>query len=207
MTNTCFMCGATIEINKKQKYVCEECDRKIKLLKQLTNVDKAKEKIEKKAKRKRIKDLDYEQEACEVARKIMSEGYVFNSVNEICFAIQLEKENIKYYPNYKIGECRVDFFIPDLKKIVEVDGEIYHTDENKDFLRERKIMSCIDNGYEIVRIPASFVPDYILLGLKEGLDFIVDKRKFDNRFRDTRFDKIYWEEFINYKYAMRRAKL
>ena len=89
------MCGATIEINKKQKYVCEECDRKIKLLKQLTNVDKAKEKIEKKAKRKRIKDLDYEQEACEVARKIMSEGYVFNSVNEICFAIQLEKENIK----------------------------------------------------------------------------------------------------------------
>lgn len=44
MTNTCFMCGATIEINKKQKYVCEECDRKIKLLKQLTNVDKAKEK-------------------------------------------------------------------------------------------------------------------------------------------------------------------
>lgn len=68
-------------------------------------------------------------------------------------------------------------------------------------------MSCIDNDYEIVRIPASFVPDYILLGLKEGLDFIVDKRKFDNRFRDTRFDKIYWEEFINYKYAMRRAKL
>ena len=59
MTNTCFMCGATIEINKKQKYVCEECDRKIKLLKQLTNVDKAKEKIEKKAKRKRIKDLKF----------------------------------------------------------------------------------------------------------------------------------------------------
>lgn len=44
MTNTCFMCGAIIENNKKHKYVCEECDRKIKLLKQLTNVDKAKEK-------------------------------------------------------------------------------------------------------------------------------------------------------------------
>ena len=70
MTNTCFMCGATIEINKKQKYVCEECDRKIKLLNQLTNVDKAKEKIEKKAKRKRIKDLDYEQEIFRTGRII-----------------------------------------------------------------------------------------------------------------------------------------
>lgn len=53
MTNTCFMCGATIEINKKQKYVCEECDRKIKLLKQLTNVDKAKEKNREKGKTKK----------------------------------------------------------------------------------------------------------------------------------------------------------
>lgn len=55
MTNTCFMCGATIEINKKQKYVCEECDRKIKLLNQLTNVDKAKEKIEKRQNEKELK--------------------------------------------------------------------------------------------------------------------------------------------------------
>ena len=33
---------------------------------------KQRKKIEKKAKRKRIKDLDYEQEACEVARKIIT---------------------------------------------------------------------------------------------------------------------------------------
>lgn len=46
-----------------------------------------------------------------------------------------------------------DFFIPDLKLIVEFDGTYYHreTPENKtrEFLRDKKI---IENGYTIIHI-------------------------------------------------------
>ena len=119
---------------------------------------------------------------------------------------QLEKENIRYFPNYKIGSCKVDFFLPDMRRIIEIDGELYHKNENKDFMRERYIMSCVGEKYEIVRIPASYVPRYIIKNLKEVIQFVVEKRNFDGRFRDTRYDKLYFEQYLDLQYHLRRSK-
>lgn len=138
--------------------------------------------------------------------KMIKDGFDFKSSDEMCFALQLEKENVRYIPNYKIGKYSVDFFLPDMRKIIEIDGELYHTDENKDFIRERRIMSMVGEKYEIVRIPASCVPNYIIKNLKESIEFVVDKRNFDNRFRDTRWDEQYFREYIYLQSHLRRNK-
>ena len=60
--------------------------------------------------------------------------------------------------------------------------------------------------YEIIRIPASYVPSFIIKNLKEIIEFIVDNRNFDNRFRDTRWDKYYLEQYLSLQHQLRRCK-
>lgn len=205
MDRECLFCGTILDETRNGKYICEECENKMDILKQITKVDTAKTKIEKAVKKYLRKNYSYEKERKNVIRKILKENFCFMSTDEACFALQLEKEGICYFPNYKVGSHRVDFLLPNMKRIIEVDGEIYHTDENKDFIRERAIMSSAGEEYEIVRIPASYVPNYIIKNLREMIEFIVDKRKFDGHFRDTRWDKHYLGEYLSLQHYLRRA--
>ena len=41
--------------------------------------------------------------------------------------------------------------------------------------------------------------------MKKITDFIVDKRNFDNKFRDTRWDKNYLEQYLSLQHQIRRG--
>lgn len=41
MDRECLFCGTVLDETRKDSYVCEECDYKIKLLKQITKLDSA----------------------------------------------------------------------------------------------------------------------------------------------------------------------
>ena len=192
----CLFCGKNIE---KKKYVCEECEEKIKKLKQITRIDDAALKMKKAHKKYLHNEYGYEKEKEIIAEKIISRGFSFNSKDEVCFALQLEKENIEYIPNYKIENYQVDFFLPKIKKIVEIDGELYHTDENKDYFRERAIMHFVGEEYEIIRIPANDVQEVTIGDIPEMLDYIKEKRLTDHRFRDTRYDEVYLLGYLREK--------
>lgn len=204
MDRECLFCGTILDEERDKKYICEECENKMNLLKQITKIDTAQEKIEKSATKFLRRNCSYENERDSVIRKVLTQKFHFMSTEEACFAMQLEKEHIRYYPNYKIGKHRVDFFLPDMKRIIEIDGEIYHTNDDKDFLEERAVMRIIGEEYEIIRIPASYVPNYIIKNLKELIEFVVEKRNFDGRFRDTRWDKQYLGDYLNMLHFIRR---
>ena len=204
MLRECIFCGTVLEDNNKG-YTCKDCESKMKLLKQLNKIDNSQVKIEKAVKRYLHKDCSYQNERDAIVRKILNDGFSFRSEAEACFALQLEKEEIAYYPNYKIGDNEVDFLLPNMKRIIEIDGELYHTDEDKDFLRERSIMRSAGEDHEIVRIPASYVPEYIIKNLGELIDFVVDKRKMDGHFRDTRWDANYMGEYLSLQNHLRRS--
>lgn len=116
MEKECLFCGTLLEEYSKEKYVCEECQTKMNLLKQIKKIDSAKEKIEKATKKYLKIASDYSNERKIMIENIIKNKYVFKSTEEICFAMQLEHENIKCYPNFKIGEYSVDFLLPSLKK-------------------------------------------------------------------------------------------
>lgn len=203
----CIFCGTILEEDRNKEYTCNDCERKVDILKQLKRVDSAKEKVEKEAKKKSKTNFSYQEERDLIIDKILKNEFSFNSTTEMCFAMQLERQKIKYYPNYKVGNHKVDFFLPDIRKIIEIDGELYHTDENKDFLREREIMSCVGETYEIVRIPASFVPKYTMEDIKDIVRFVVLRRNEERNFRDTRYDKYYIDEYISLNFYLgRRVK-
>lgn len=188
MTKECIFCGK--ETNSK-KYICSECEEKMKTLKQITKLDEATAKMGKAHKRYLRKSYDYAEERDRIEEKIIKCGYKFGSKDEMCFALQLEKENIKYCSNYSVGNYKVDFFLPEIKRIVEVDGELYHTDENKEYFRERAIMRAVGEEFEIIRIPASEIQGVCVGDITEMLKYIAERRLNAHHFRDTRYDEMY----------------
>ena len=207
MKKECLFCCTLLD-DEEGKYICNECDKKMKLLKQLEKIDKAQLKMIRDRKKyfHSNKIYDYENERFLVAEKVIKKGFSFRSVEEACVALECEKEQISYIPNYRIGPYTVDFIFPKMKVIFEVDGSLYHTDENKDFIRERSIMSYVGEEYEIVRLEAESVPRFIILNFREAIQFVIDKRNFENKFRDTRRDTNRFYEYISLQSHLRRYK-
>ena len=204
MDRECIFCGTLLE---NSQYVCEECQEKVDLLKMIKKVDSAKTKIEKANKKFFGRTTDYSNERKAIITKIIDNKNIFKSTEEICFAMQLEREKIKYYPNFKIGAYSVDFLLPTLRKIVEIDGEIYHTGEKKEneMIRDRLINHVVGMDYDFVRIPSTYVPGYTLRNIKDILDFVVDKRNFDRRNKNTNWDKQYLEQYIYLQSFLKRG--
>lgn len=190
----------------KSKYVCNACEEKLALMKQFKTIDRGQKKIEKAARSFYYKSISYAEEKEKIVAKMIDDGFRFNSADEVCLAMQFEKQNVRYFPNYKIGKHKVDFFLPDIKIIVEVDGEMYHTDDDKEFLRERSIMANVGESYEIVRVSAEYITDFMIYDTVDTLKFVRDKRKMDGHFRDTRYDGRYIIECWQLHKYLRRQK-
>lgn len=207
MERECLFCGTLLD-EEEGKYICNECDKKMKLLKQLEKIDKAQLKMIRCSKNyfRSKHAYDYENERFFVTEKVVKKGFVFRSVEEVCVALECEREKINYYPNYKIGPYTVDFIFPKMKVIFEVDGKLYHTDENKEYIRERSLMSYAGEEYEIVRLEAESIPKFIMLNFREAIRFVIDKRNLENNFRDTRLDTERFYDYICLQSYLRRSK-
>lgn len=129
----------------------------------------------------------------------------FSSIPEAAVAIQMEKIGLKYEAQKEVAGKRVDFYIPEIKIILEIDGELYHTDENKTFLRDREIMREVGDEWEIVHIEASKVPKYTW-NIKEALMHVVSERNDKWRFRDSLFDTELLIEFHNLELYMKKGR-
>lgn len=206
MDRECLFCGTLLESDSKEKYICLECQRKMDLLKLIKKVDNAKVKIEKANKKFLKKTVDYSEERRIILKNILENKQIYKSTEEICFAMQLERENIKYYPNFRIGAYSVDFLLPSLRKIVEIDGELYHTEQKRDNeeIRDTLINHVVGMDYEFVRIPATYIPGYTMQNIKDLLDFVVDKRNFDRRNKNTKWDNIYLEQYIYLQSSLKK---
>lgn len=191
----CVMCGKDYENNSKISYKCTSCENKLITVKKLEMIDKAEYKLCTVGGRQRFKkNIDLSKEVQNVRKRILEKTDSFSSLQEVMVAIQLENQGIKYETQKEINGKKVDFFIPDLKIILEIDGELYHTDKEKEFVRDREIMSKAGEEYEIVHIDAESVPRETW-NLKEALPFIVESRDKNNMFRDSRLDTYWLEKF------------
>lgn len=208
MERECIFCRTLLDEEDKSKYICNECDMKLGILKQVSKADKAMGRMAKESAHyfNQAKRCTYEDERYCVIEKIINDKFRFNSTDEICVALQCEKEKIKYYPNFRIGQYSVDFLFPELKIIFEVDGEMYHSDSERDFIRERGIMHVVGEKYEIVRLGTMYIPRLILLNFKESLSHVVFQRNSNGEFRDTRNDGKYFNEYINLAGFLRRNR-
>lgn len=194
--HTCLICGEDFESGKTNAYSCNKCESKIRLIKKMEMMDKAQKELEKRTgKMKSFKPKrDMSRYVKPVKERVMNGTDNFSSVPEAVVAIQMERIGLKYKTQKDIAGKKADFIIPEIKIILEIDGELYHTDEDKSFLRDRQIMAVVGEEWEIVHIHANEIPMYTW-NLREALPFVVTQRNERFSFRNSIYDSEFLEQF------------
>lgn len=204
----CLICDCEFESEKTNIYTCDKCESKIKLIKKMEMVDKAQKELEKrKGKMRRFKEkFDMSKYTNEVKNRVVNGIDNFSSMPEAIVAIQMQRIGLKYETQKDIAGKKVDFIIPEIKIILEIDGELYHTDEDKEFLRDRQIMHEVEEKWEIVHIKAKEIPKYTW-NLREGLPYVVSERNSRFSFRDSTYDSDLLEEFRDLEFHLKRSEM
>lgn len=164
----CQNCGkiyGSRQYTGKQIYLCSTC-RELKNKKEkamvermalcIPNVETKEEKryrtaVERIEKQYGIKGYE---SAVEICRKAT---FKYASIPEAMLAIELVKNKYKIIPQQPIGKYRVDFVLPNEKLIIEVDGEPYHTNKEKELRREGEINFTIGLDWHVIHIPSEAI--------------------------------------------------
>jgi len=190
----------------KSNYVCVNCLEKLKVIKQLEMIDKAITDLKSSKSTYAIMSASRKglfNKAEESVKQKIKNGVTFDSKCEAIIALELERENTEYIVHWKIGKNIVDFMLPKEKLIIEVDGSLYHTDESRDFIKDRSVMREVGESWEIIRIKEDIIPRYVSNNLTEALRHVIIQRKDDKRFRDSRGDSYYIRQYIELQYYLR----
>lgn len=196
----CVMCGSDYENNSASSYKCPKCEAKLNIIKKLEMLSKAENKI----KRTR-RTVNLENAISNIRKRVINKIDVFSSMQEVMVAIQLENQNIQYETQKEINGKKVDFFIKDMNIILEVDGELYHKDKQKEIDRDIEILKNLNKNFEIVHIDADSVPRNTW-NLKEALPFIVEERNEQKLYRNSKLDTYFLEKFRAMEIFLKRSK-
>lgn len=94
----------------------------------------------------------------------------FMSADEIAVAIVLQEYGFEYKVNYPILSYRVDFYIPELRICLEVDGNLHKYKLEYDSNRDIEIRNTLGHEWEVVRIPTKYIeenPSKIIDGVEQ----------------------------------------
>lgn len=158
----CAKCGASIKslsYGRNHTYLCERCrhgaqqKKKVvedELYKELTTPGerrllKAIDNI-----KKQVRDIKPYTHAIKLA---MTAADKFGSIPEAMVAIELLKLGYKIIPQQRVNKYKVDFYLPDIKTIIEVDGALYHNSKRDDE-REAIILFTLGMDTRVIHIPA-----------------------------------------------------
>lgn len=164
-------------------YLCSDCKLENKLADKEKQVERNKGKKEKQFENaiKRIEKQTnlkpYRSAIDKVKDKLHTSGY-FDSTEEIMVAIELLKNKIGFIHQKKLRRYYLDFVIPSIKVVLEVDGSPFHTEETKKREKIRDDIILLNYGvdWEVIRISDKMINQNITK-LVPALDTIRQKRK------------------------------
>lgn len=161
----CERCGKEFKrmsYGRKLVNICNECRYGIKqqhkyvedeLYKELTTQGERRFKKAVECIKKQVKDM--RSYVVPIAKaKTAQEKY--GSVPEAMVAVELLRLGYRVIPQQKINKYKVDFYLPDEKIVIEVDGEIYHN-KKKQSDREAIIQFTLGWDAQIIHIPAELI--------------------------------------------------
>lgn len=148
----------------RQRYFCKECfNKRNKALRETRN---AYAKLKKKLmlerairmfEKQNINVYDYKDIIDEMTEYVEEYPDKFDSSHEMLAAIVLVDNAIKAKMQYKIDKYRVDFYLPDYKIVLEIDGDLHKNNLYRDNQRDIKIREILGNDWEIVRISTKYI--------------------------------------------------
>lgn len=78
----------------------------------------------------------------------------YGSVPEAVAAIVLLQTGQRVIAQQPVSDFRVDFLLPDVNLVVEIDGALFHKDESKREMRDLCIRYNLGRGWDIIHVPA-----------------------------------------------------
>lgn len=165
----CWRCGKEIELRHepKMRVFCDECseiyrDEHDELVRQYSEL-KIRVMHENALKIMEKSGKCYMHEYMDSAKRILESAIEstenFMSAHEMVVAIVLDNYRFKYEPNYKILKYRVDFYIPELKVCLEVDGALHSHKLEYDSRRDIELRNALGSEWEIVRIKTNYIEE------------------------------------------------
>lgn len=106
-----------------------------------------------------------------------TEYVAFDSADEVATAIVFVANEIKIKVHAKIAKHEVDFVIPSMKVVLEIDGELFHKGkEKKESRRDSEIRQLLGKEWEIIRVPTKYIHRNIEL-LPENVRSLKEERQ------------------------------
>lgn len=167
---SCARCGDQIkqkQYHSDKEYLCDYCKLNLKEktktleLELLENISSKKEKAFDKAAEEVIRQAGSPNEYEHAIKLARRRAESFGSIPEAMVAIELVKLGYKPIPQQKINKYRVDFALPEIKMIIEVDGDIYHRNNYKTG-RDAIINYALGVDWNIVHVSAELIAKDIM---------------------------------------------
>jgi very-short-patch-repair endonuclease len=100
----------------------------------------------------------------------------FDSAHEIVAAVILIHNEVRTKTQYKVGAYRVDFYLPELKIVLEIDGERHRHKKQHDNERDIFIRKELGSDHEIIRVKTERIEENAEL-LVEAIKSIKEERQ------------------------------
>ena len=100
----------------------------------------------------------------------------FDSSYEVLTAIVLVQNRIYSKMQYKVGKYQVDFLLPDMFVVLEIDGERHKHKKDYDSVRDKEIKKMLGPHWEIIRIPTDRL-DKDAKKIPEAIDKVLEYRE------------------------------
>ena len=100
----------------------------------------------------------------------------FDSSYEVLAAIILVHNRIYSKMQYKIGRYQVDFLLPELFVVLEIDGERHTYHKGRDTKRDIQLQQMLGDGWDIIRIKTDYL-DKDAKKLPEAINKVIEHRQ------------------------------
>lgn len=171
-----------------KRFYCDECEEIVKERQASEKKEYIRLKIQMMYERaltlleRQIIDFNSYEQAIKAVEEFARENpSKFDSSYEMIAAVILINEKISAKLQYKIGNYRVDFYLPKLKCILEVDGERHKHKLLEDSNRDIKIRQTLGPEWEVVRIPVEYLEKNARVLPKAIIELKKEKQKIRNK--------------------------
>ena len=122
------------------------------------------------------KMYDYKPAIDVVENHIKEHPDKFDSSYEVLAAIVLVHNRIYSKMQYKVGPYQVDFLLPELFVVLEIDGERHKNRKGYDTKRDMYLQQALGDGWDIIRIPTDHL-DKNAKKLPEAIYKVIEHRQ------------------------------
>lgn len=129
----------------------------------------------------KIKCMFYDEKINKLKKIILSKENIerkYDSKDEVVFALSLAYDGIEFEIQKEICGHKVDFYIPSLNVIVEIDGEIYHKNNERDLKIDEEIKDYLGSDFEILRVPCCDVDGFAVIGAENHILAKLEEKEY-----------------------------